>query len=82
MISEDTFINKKILIYGLGISGTSCLKYLSNKNTVLVYDDNLNLKNNENKNYFLNLKKISNFKFDYIVLSPGIDINQCKLKNY
>ena len=57
MISEDTFINKKILIYGLGISGTSCLKYLSNKNTVLVYDDNLNLKNNENKNYFLNLKK-------------------------
>ena len=82
MISEDTFINKKILIYGLGISGTSCLKYLSNKNTVLVYDDNLNLKNNENKNYFLNLKKISNFKFDYIVLSPGIDAKKCRLKNY
>ena len=82
MISEDTFINKKILIYGLGISGTSCLKYLSNKNTVLVYDDNLNLKNNENKNYFLNLKKISYFKFDYIVLSPGIDAKKCRLKNY
>ena len=51
MISEDTFINKKILIYGLGISGTSCLKYLSNKNTVLVYDDNLNLKNNINESF-------------------------------
>ena len=82
MISEATFINKKILIYGLGISGKSCFKYLSNKNIVLVYDDNLNLKNNKNKNYFLNLNKISNFKFDYIVLSPGIDAKKCRLKDY
>ena len=27
-----TFINKKILIYGLGLSGNSCLEYLCKKN--------------------------------------------------
>ena len=26
-----TFVNKKILIYGLGLSGNSCLKYLYKK---------------------------------------------------
>ena len=29
MFSKETFYNKKILIYGLGLSGKSCLKYLN-----------------------------------------------------
>ncbi len=53
----NTFSNKKILIYGLGISGYSCLEYLNEKNHVKVYDDNYSLKNNKNKNFFLTKKK-------------------------
>ena len=77
-----TFVNKKILIYGLGLSGNSCLKYLYKKNYIKVFDDNNSLKNRENKKFFLDEKKISKEKFDYIVLSPGIDIRKCILKNY
>ena len=77
-----TFVNKKILIYGLGLSGNSCFKYLYNKNNIKIFDDNNSLKNRENKKFFLDEKKISEEKFDYIVLSPGIDIRKCTLKNY
>ena len=81
MLSK-TLKNKKILIYGLGLSGNSCLKYLYKNNNVKVYDDNNSLKNEKNKKYFLDKKKILKIKFDYIVISPGIDIKKCFLKNY
>ena len=77
-----TFVNKKILIYGLGLSGNSCFKYLYKKNNVKVFDDNNFLRNKKNKKYFLSKKKIQEYKFDYIVLSPGIDFKKCTLKNY
>ena len=41
--------------------------------------------NNISKSYFQADKEISVLKdinFDYIVLSPGIDINKCKLSKY
>ena len=79
---NKTFVNKKILIYGLGLSGNSCLKYLYKKNNIKIFDDNNSLKNNKNKKFFLDKKKILQNKFDYIVLSPGIDIKKCTLKNY
>ena len=82
MHRKETFINKKILIYGLGLSGKSCYKFLSTKNKVIIFDDNFDLKNKKNKNYFLDKRKILRTKFDYIVLSPGIDIKYCKLKNF
>ena len=77
----EKFLNKKILIYGLGVSGNSCLKYLK-KNDVNVYDDNHSLKNNKNKKYFLDKNKIIKLEFDYIVISPGINHKKCKLKSY
>ena len=79
---SKTLVNKKILIYGLGLSGNSCLRYLYRKNHIKVFDDDNSLKNKENKKFFLNKKKILKIKFDYIVLSPGIDIKKCSLKNY
>ena len=82
MFGNKTFINKKILIYGLGISGKSCLKFLSHKNEITIFDDNNKLKNKKNKKIFLDKKKIKKSKFDYIVLSPGIDIKHCKLTSY
>ena len=79
---KKSFVNKKILIYGLGLSGISCLKYLNKNNNVKVYDDNIKIKNKLNKKYFLSKKQILKLKFDYVVLSPGIDIKKCYLKNY
>tara|TARA_B100000287_G_C20645304_1_gene784907 strand:- start:215 stop:1507 length:1293 start_codon:yes stop_codon:yes gene_type:complete len=82
MFAKQFFIDKKILVYGLGLSGKSCLKYLSKKNKVEVFDDDKSLKNKKNKNFFININKILKTNFDYIVLSPGIDIKKCKLKKY
>ncbi len=77
-----TLLNKEILIYGLGLSGYSCLHYLNKKNNVKIYDDNNSLKNKKNKNLFLTKKKIFKSKFDFIIISPGIDIQKCKLNSY
>ena len=33
------FVKKKILIYGLGLSGNSCLKFLRKKSFVKIFDD-------------------------------------------
>ena len=38
-IGLNIFLNKKILIYGLGKSGLSTFKFLKNKNTIFLYDD-------------------------------------------
>ena len=82
MFSKEFFINKKILIYGLGLSGKSCFQYLYKNNKVGIFDDNNLLKNKNNKNLFLGLKSILKTQFDFIVISPGINIKDCKLKNY
>ena len=78
----NIFINKKILIYGLGLSGNSCLDRLYKISNVNIFDDNLSLKNHKNKKYFLGKNKILKAKFDYIIISPGIDIKKCTLKKY
>ena len=77
-----TFFNKKILIYGIGLSGSSCLNFLSKNNTVKLFDDNFSVIKQNNKKYFIQKKKIFKSKFDFIVLSPGINIHNCKLKMY
>ena len=68
----NIFYNKKILIYGLGKSGLSVLKFLKKNNEITTHDDKIK---NDNK-------KITKIKFDYIIISPGIDINKCKLSNF
>jgi len=79
---SEIFVKKKILIYGLGLSGNSCLKFLKKKCYIKVFDDNYSLKNKNNKKFFLKKKDILKSKFDYIILSPGIDIKKCNLKKY
>jgi len=74
---NDNIKNKKFLIYGYGKSGRASYNYLKKKNKILIYDDNKKL-----KKFFISLKKIKLTEFDYIVLSPGIDISKCRLKNY
>ena len=81
--NSNIFINKKILIYGLGKSGFSSFKFLRGKNEVFLFDDNkkINLNDNYKKN-LISFSQIKKFKFDTIILSPGIDINKCKLNRF
>ncbi len=79
----NIFLNKKILIYGLGKSGLAAFKFLKKNNDVFLYDDSkIYTKSYELKKKFINKKDIFNLKFDKIVLSPGIDINECKLSKF
>ena len=70
--SLNIFYKKKILIYGLGKSGLSVLKFLKKNNKITTHDDKIKVNN----------KKITKIKFDYIIISPGIDINKCKLSKF
>ena len=76
------FEKKKILIYGFGITGKSCFNYLKKKNFVKIYDDESQKINEKYKSFFLKKKSLANYKFDNIVLSPGIDLNKCSIKEY
>ena len=44
--NSNIFINKKILIYGLGKSGISSFEFLKKKNQVFLFDDNNKIKLN------------------------------------
>ena len=80
--STQKFINKKILIYGLGKSGISSFKFLKEKNLCFIYDDNFNNYSSKIENYVVDKKKIIAIEVDFIVLSPGIDIRKCTLSKY
>ena len=84
MFASQKYKNKKIAIYGMGITGCSAattLKKLGAK--IFCWDDNPKIR-----------RKINNFNFpldkfwlnkdfvDNIVISPGIDINRCKIRKY
>ena len=77
---KNIFLGKKILIYGLGKSGTSSYNFLKNKTEVYLFDDDIKKKiDSKFKHRFSNPKEISKINFDKIIISPGIDISNCKL---
>jgi UDP-N-acetylmuramoylalanine--D-glutamate ligase len=78
---KNIFLGKKILIYGLGKSGISSYKFLKNKAKVYLFDDNLKINKKLNKEP-INFKQIIKLKFDKIIISPGIDILNCKLTKF
>ena len=84
MVALQKYQDKKIAIYGMGITGCSAAKTFKRlKAKVFCWDDNEKIR-----------KKIKNLKFsiskfwlnpesiDAIVVSPGIDISKCKIRNY
>jgi len=70
--NPNIFYKKKILIYGLGKSGLSVFKFLKKDNKITTHDDRIKI----------DKKKITKIKFDYIIISPGIDINKCNLSKF
>jgi UDP-N-acetylmuramoylalanine--D-glutamate ligase len=78
---NNIFLRKKILVYGLGKSGISTYKFLKKNSDVYLFDDNhkINLKFNQK---IISLKQIKNTNFDRIIISPGIDILNCKLSEF
>ena len=81
--NKNIFLDKKILIYGLGKSGISSYKFLKNKAELYLFDDNIKKEINSKINKRLyNLKQVSEVKFNKIIISPGIDISNCKLSKF
>ena len=80
-IFNNIFLGKKILIYGLGKSGISSYKFLKKKSEVYLFDDNhkINLQLNQK---IINLKQVKKINFDIIIISPGINILNCKLSKF
>ncbi len=76
------FKNKKILIYGFGKSGISSFNFLKKNNICKIFDDNKKNIPFKLRNKFININKLSFNDFDYIVLSPGVDIKKCKISKY
>ena len=79
----NIFLKKKILIYGLGKSGLSAFKFLKGKSDIFLYDDyQSNIETLDIEKKLISFKNVLHTKFDKIILSPGIDINKCKLSKY
>ena len=79
----DTLNLKKLsfLVYGLGSTGYSVIKYFK-KNKIsnfFVWDDQLKLRKIFNSKRVLNLKKVLK-KVNYIILSPGVSLKNTKYK--
>ncbi len=84
MVSLQKYQNKKIAIYGMGLTGLSTARFLKKSGVkIFCWDDNIKVRN-KIKNLKLPLKKFWQNKniVDNIVVSPGINVNKCKIKNY
>ncbi len=76
------FKNKKILIYGFGKSGIACFNFLKKNNICTIFDDYKKNIPDKFKKKLINIIKLQSVNFDFIVLSPGIDIKKCKISNF
>mgnify|MGYP001271040313 FL=1 len=76
-IGKNFFLNKKILIYGLGKSGISTFRFLKNKADVYLFDDN-----KKTNKKIINHSQLLKTEFDRIIISPGINILNCKLSKF
>ena len=77
MISFLNLSKKKFAIYGLGQTGLSVIQYLKKKgaNNLIVWDDYKSKQKITLKDFALKLDEV-----DFIVISPGININKSKFK--
>ena len=76
--------NKKVAIYGMGLTGFSALKTLEKLGSkVFCWDDNPQVRKKIKKlNFNLDRFWLNKNSLNYIIISPGIDINKCKISRY
>ena len=84
MVTLRKYQNKRIAIYGMGLTGCSTARTLKKLGAqVFCWDDNIKVRKKiENFNFTFNKFWLDKNLFDNIVISPGIDINKCKIRNY
>ena len=84
MLVLPKYQNKKIAIYGMGLTGCSVAKVLKKaKAEVFCWDDNKKIRKNIKKlNFTIDKFWLSKKRIDSIVISPGIDIYKCKIKSF
>ena len=84
MVALQKYQNKKIAIYGMGITGRSAAKALKKSGAKLFcWDDNAKIRREvKNFNFSLNKFWLKRNSLDNIVISPGIDIKKCRIKNF
>ena len=84
MILSKFLSNKSFAIYGLGVTGSSVIKYFKNSKikNYLAWDDDKKKRKVFKIKFKINkfLKSLSDV--DYIVISPGINLEKSKYKRY
>ena len=84
MIFSKILKNKSFLVYGLGLTGISAIKFLKKIGVkkISIWDDNSETRKKYNLKYKEKNIKKRFFDVDYIVLSPGISLIKSKKKKY
>ena len=82
MIFKQILKNKSFLVYGLGLTGRSVIKFLKKTKVknIFLWDDNINLRkkfNLRDNNRSINKKFL---EADYIILSPGVSLRNSNKK--
>jgi len=76
--------DKRIAVYGMGLTGCSAARTFKKLGAhVFCWDDNIKVrKEMKNLNFLFSRFWLDKNSVDNIVISPGIDINKCKINNY
>jgi len=84
MVTLRKYKNKRIAIYGMGLTGCSAVRALKKLGAqVLCWDDNIKVRKKiKSFNFPLNKFWLDKKLVDNIIISPGIDISKCKIKNF
>ena len=84
MATLQKYKDKKIAVYGMGITGQSVARtFRKLKARVYCWDDNEKVRKKiKNLNFTLSKFWLKKNLIDTIVISPGIDISKCKIRNY
>jgi len=84
MLYSKKYQNKKIAVYGMGATGFSAVKaFKSLKAKVYCWDDSKKVRRKaRNYNHHLCKFWLNKYSVDNIIISPGINIDKCKIKKY
>ena len=84
MVTLKKYQNKKIAIYGMGITGFSAARvFKRSKAKIYCWDDNKKVrKKAKSLNFNIERFWLNKNSIEKIIISPGIDINKCKLSKY